>query len=318
MTVDRTSQCAWPSLLEPYATALREATELIFQEVDPVGIVATGTIIRGGAHANSDLDLFVIHLASHRRRIQRFFKGVPAEIFINPPSAVRSYFGEEDRDGRRLTAHMLATGTVIFSTDPVVDELRAEAARWLSKDTPISEFERVSTRYTIASRLEDAIDVLGTDDVTAAMLLSDAVVAMLEFACKAESGRIPRPRFSCALAATQPKIAALAGEFFRAVDVSERTRLAMAIADSTIGARGFFPGIPDRGRRRAKQSATAETSGKRLNVRAEPLRERSLRELGGGAFDRLTMSGSSASRSFPFKPRKTYAAMNATRLLPST
>ena len=155
---------------------------------------------------------------------------------------MRSYFGEEDRDGRRLTAHMLATGTVIFSTDPVVDELRAEAARWLSKDTPMSEFERVSTRYTIASRLEDAIDVLGTDDVTAAMLLSDAVLAMLEFACKAESGRIPRPKDLLAhLAATQPKIAALAAEFFRAVDVSERARLAMAIADSTIGARGFFP-----------------------------------------------------------------------------
>ena len=242
MTADHASRRAWPSLPEPFASALRQAVEFIVQEVDPIGIVVAGTIIRGGAHANSDLDLYVIHLASHRRRIQRFFEGVPAEILINPPSAVRAYFGEEDQDGRRLTAHMLVTGTVIYSTDPVVDELRAEAAQWLTKDTRMSAFERVSTRYAIASRLEDALDVLNVDNVTATMLLADTVRAMLEFASKAESGRIPRPKDLLAhVAATHPRIAELAGEFFRAVDVSERARVAMAIADSTIGAHGFFP-----------------------------------------------------------------------------
>jgi hypothetical protein len=236
------SQCRWPNLPEPFAAALRQAVEFIFQEVDPVGIVAAGTIIRGAAHANSDLDLYVVHLASHRRRIQRFFGGVPAEILVNPPSAVRAYFGEEDRDGRRLTAHMLATGVVIFSTGPIVDELRAEATQWLMKDTRISEFERVSTRYTIASRLEDALDVISTDDVTAAMVLAETVLAMLEFVCKADGGQIPRRKDLLAhVATTHPKIAESAAEFFRAIDVSERARVALQIADNTIGARGFFP-----------------------------------------------------------------------------
>lgn len=242
VTDDNRSQCVWPSVPEPFTSALQQAVDFIFQEVDPVGIVATGTIIRGGAHANSDLDLCVIHLGSHRRRVQRFFNGVPAEIFMNSPSAVRVYFGEENRDGRRLTAHMLATGTVIFSTDPVVDELRAEAAQWLTKDRRMSELERVSRRYTIASRLEDALDVLNADDVTATMLLADTVLAMLEFACEAESGQIPRPKDLLGhVAGRHPRIAELAGEFFRAIDVSERARVAVEIADSTIGAHGFFP-----------------------------------------------------------------------------
>jgi hypothetical protein len=236
-----TSQCTWPTLAEPFATALRQAVDFIFTECDPIGIVATGTIIRETAHANSDLDLYVVHLAPHRRRIQRFFNDVPAEIFVNPPPAVRSYFAEEDGAGRRLTAHMLATGVVIFRTDPIVDELRAEAAQWLAKETQMSESERVTGRYAIASGVEDALDVIGTDDVTASMLLADAVLAMLEYSCKAESGQIPRRKDLLShVAARQPKIAELATKFFRATAVAERAHLALAIADDTIGARGFF------------------------------------------------------------------------------
>jgi predicted nucleotidyltransferase len=238
---DYSSLCSWPSLPEPYATALRRAVDFIFHEVEPVGVVATGTIIRGTAQPNSDLDVYVVHLASYRRRIQRFFCGVPTEIFINPPSAVRRYFAEEDDNGRRLTAHMLATGVVIFRGDPVVDELRAEAAQWLDKETHLSDFERVTTRYGIASRLEDGLDLLDTDGVTASMLLGDAVLAMLEYLCKADRGRIPRRKDLLGqLEAEHPDVAALAAEFFGASGLPDRARLATEIADRTIGARGFF------------------------------------------------------------------------------
>lgn len=235
------SQCSWPTLAEPFATALRQAVSFVFEELQPIGVIATGTIVRGHSHRSSDLDVYVVHLGSYRRRIQRFFNGVPAEILINPPSAVRAYFAEEDRDGRRLTAHMLATGVVVYQADPVIDELRAEAAQWLDKVTHPSDLERVSTRYTIASRLEDAFDVLGSDDATAAMLLSESVLAMLEYLCKAERGQIPRRKDLLAhVAMLRPTVGARAADFFRASDVAERARLAREIADQTIGARGFF------------------------------------------------------------------------------
>jgi hypothetical protein len=220
---------------------LRHAVEFIFEEVEPVGIIATGTIVRGAAHASSDLDLCVVHLGPFRRRIQRFFESVPTEIFVNPPSAIRAYFAEEDGDGRRITAHMLATGVVIFQSDPVVDELRTEARHWIAKETPLSDFARVSTRYTIASRLEDALDVLDTDDVTATMLLSETVLAMLEYLCRAEHGRIPRRKDLLAqVAIGHADVASLAAEFFGASQPAQRARLAVEIADRTIGSRGFF------------------------------------------------------------------------------
>jgi hypothetical protein len=136
---------------------------------------------------------------------------------------------------------MLATGVVVYQADPVIDELRAEAAQWLDKVTHPSDLERVSTRYTIASRLEDAFDVLGSDDATAAMLLSESVLAMLEYLCKAERGQIPRRKDLLAhVAMLRPTVGARAADFFRASDVAERARLAREIADQTIGARGFF------------------------------------------------------------------------------
>jgi len=241
MTDDRTSQVAWPHLAEPFATALHQAVEFIFQEIDPVGIVATGTIIRGTAHANSDLDLYVIHAAPFRRRIQRFFEGVPTEIFVNPPGAVRWYFADEDRDGRRLTAHMLATGVVIFRTDTVVDDLRAEAATWLAKDTPVSELERLSRRYAIASQLEDVLDILDVDEPAAAILLGDVVLALLEYSCRAETGRIPRRKDLLAeVARRDAAVAHIASRFVYAATVTERANLAVEMADRVIGARGFF------------------------------------------------------------------------------
>jgi predicted nucleotidyltransferase len=105
VTTSVLARCTWPPLPSPYDEALRDAVAFILREVDPVGIIATGTIVRGTPHESSDLDVFVIHGAPHRRRIQRFFHGVPAEIFINPASTVRRYFAEECRDGRPITAN---------------------------------------------------------------------------------------------------------------------------------------------------------------------------------------------------------------------
>jgi hypothetical protein len=241
MTLDRFAVCSWPVLTEPFASALRDAVEFILAEVDPIGIVATGTIIRGHAHASSDLDLYVVHLAPFRRRVQRFFAGVPAEIFINPPATIRRYFAEEELDGRRITAHMLATGFVVYRSDPRFDELRADAAAWLAHETRPSETEELHTRYALASRFEDAMDVAQSDDVTATMLLADVVTAMLELSCKRRDGRIPRRKELIAVVAThEPELARLATSFFRSGALAVRIECATALADRILGARGFF------------------------------------------------------------------------------
>src|SRR5687768_3080307 len=98
-----------PGLASPHAEALREAVEHAIARFSPVGIVAAGSIVRGAAGPTSDLDVYVLHGEPWRQRVQRRFRGVPAELFVNPPAAVRRYFETEHAARRPLTAHMLAT-----------------------------------------------------------------------------------------------------------------------------------------------------------------------------------------------------------------
>lgn len=97
----------YPVLPDQYATALREAVDFVFARFVPCAVVAAGTIVRGTPSPSSDLDVYVLHHAPTHQRIQRFFSGVPAEIFVNPPAQVESYLEEEAREGRPITARAL-------------------------------------------------------------------------------------------------------------------------------------------------------------------------------------------------------------------
>lgn len=244
---DPLAPCAWPPLPARYAAALRAAVAFALGEADAVGVVAAGTIVRGVPHASSDLDLYVIHEASIRRRVQRYFGDpalgapVPAEIFINPPAAVRAYFAEEHADGRPLTAHMLATGYVVLARGPALPALRHEAAAWLERPSHPSAAAAVRARYDAATRYEDAADVADEDPATAALLLARAVTAMLELWCHTTAGTVPRGKDLLArVAALDPALGALARRVFSDAPFPERRAAAAAVADRTIDARGFF------------------------------------------------------------------------------
>jgi hypothetical protein len=241
MPDDPLSRCRWPSLAAPFAAGLREAVAFVFAETIPLGIIATGTIVRGQSHASSDLDIVVFHDAPFRRRIQRYFNGVPTEILVNPPEKVRSYFVEEHREGRLITAHMVATGVVVYEADPVVEELRAESRDWLARPITVLPEQMVRERYIAATRLEDGADVSATDGPTAAMFLTQAVIAMLEFSLRARGERLPRSKELLAtIAAHDPDLGRLAASFFTAITPAQRLGAAETIGDRTIGVRGFF------------------------------------------------------------------------------
>jgi predicted nucleotidyltransferase len=244
---ERLARCTWPALPDRFAAALREAVAFALREVEPSGIVATGTIVRGNPHASSDLDLYVIHEVATRRRIQRFFGApefgapVPTEIFINPPVAVRRYFAEEHADGAPYTAHMLATGVVVFTAGTVIAELRDEAAAWLARASRLDADAVVRARYGAATRFEDATDVADEDPETATMLQTRAVVAMLELWCHQALGGVPRGKDLLGrVEAHDPALGAAARRVFSNAPFAERRAAAAQVADRTIGVRGFF------------------------------------------------------------------------------
>ncbi|WP_437786011.1 hypothetical protein [Sorangium sp. So ce1097] len=237
---DALARCRWPDLSPRYATALREAVRLVLDRFEPLAIVAAGSIVRGCGDASSDLDLFVIHGAPYKQRLQRWFGDVPVEIFVNPPAAVREYWAAEHQHGRPSTAHMLATGFPVLGS-PLLDELRAESTAWLAKRSALTADQDTWERYSAATLLEDALDVAERDPAMASALLAEAVLAMARYHLRARNGVLPRTKELFAeLERSDPEVARSARGFFEAASLDDRISAARAIADVCIGDRGFF------------------------------------------------------------------------------
>src|SRR5215471_15830502 len=233
--------CNFPKLPDNYDRALHEAVSFVLERFKPVGIIAAGTVVRGTPDAASDLDVWVIHMEPVRQRLQRFFVGVPAEIFVNPPWVIQKYFVQDQAEARPISAHMMATGTVVLATDPVVEQLRQTAISLLRSSPTLTPQRLTQARYAAATKLEDAVDIVERNPAAAMMLASDAVRQMLHFVFLKAGRFIPRDKDVLDVLRTmEPALATKAQLFFDSVNCGERIQLANELADHILGVRGFF------------------------------------------------------------------------------
>jgi predicted nucleotidyltransferase len=239
--IDGAPAVALPPLAEPYRAALAEAVVWIRERFDPIGIVATGTIVRGNPSPSSDLDLWVLHRPPWRQRLQRFFGGVPAEVFVNPPERIEGYFASEREEGRPITAHMVATGALVLAADPVVERLRARARELLAAGPCPSPVKLTALRYGAATAFEDAMDVAGSDPETCRFFLNRAVDGASRYAFWAANRWQPRDKeLLRELALLDPPLAAAVGRFRRASALSGQIAAARDAVERGVGATGFF------------------------------------------------------------------------------
>lgn len=231
----------FPILAEPYNQALREAVDYIMSRFDPVGLLACGSILRGTPGPTSDLDLYVVHERPFRQRIQKFFNGVPSEIFVNPPHQVLTYLEEERRAGRPITAHMLSTGFVVLERSPVVQELRARATEALQQPPGLSAASLTFSRYMVAALFEDALDVISHDPDTGWLIFARALPAMLDYHFLSANRPIPRLKDQLAvLAAWEPETAEQIRQIMHTPPGSTKVELARALARHILQTEGFF------------------------------------------------------------------------------
>jgi len=233
--------CKFPELPAKYDIALRDAVSFVLGSFTPVGIIASGTIVRGNPDATSDIDLWVIHLEHSRQRIQRFFNTVPVEIFVNPPWTIRTYFAQDQSNARPISAHMMATGHVILASDPIVTELRRNAQWLLTQPPDLSEEAIERARYEAATHFEDATDIAARNPIGACMLLSRSLLEMMRFAFVKARRFVPRDKdLLDEFGLLASNSAAKVRRYFQTSDCDERIKLATEIADEVLGVRGFF------------------------------------------------------------------------------
>lgn len=233
--------CQWPTLGAPYQEALHTAVAHILERFPVLGIIASGSIIRGNPGPTSDFDLYVIHAQPQRQRLQRRFHGVPAEIFINPPHTIRNYFASEHAEGRPCTAHMLVTGFPVLALDAVVDELRTEAQIWLQKRPTCSGQSLLWRRYSIVDLLDNARDLLASDPECAARILHQAMEGLLEYAFLSRGLFLPRLKeFIGKLAELDPELAQRTRAYYQAPCVQTQMQVAETLASRLLGVTEFF------------------------------------------------------------------------------
>jgi hypothetical protein len=238
---DLLDYCVWPPLPAPYDQALHEAVQFILSRFRAIGIVAGGTILRGTPDTTSDLDIVVIHREPVRQRLQHRFNTVPAEIFVNPPVAIERSFVHEQASARPIMAHLLATGTVILALDATIGTLRDHARQLLQSPPARSPEQIIRARYTAATRYEDARDVVDRDPAVASLLLSQAVVDMLQYLFVQTQAFQPRAKELVeAVRAIDAETARLVDAFVSTATLDDRLLLGSQIAARTIGVDGFF------------------------------------------------------------------------------
>jgi hypothetical protein len=243
------------NLPQRYTTALADAVAFIRERYQPIGIVVAGTIIRGTPDATSDFDIVVAHEPHWRQRCQRSFRGVPAEIFVNPVFQIRRAFQNEAAESRPVLAHMIATGVILHDPDGIMATLKPEAQAILDAGPRETDAARVNARYMIATWFEDAEDIRERDPDRASGMLIDAVLDAIRFHFR-QSGRWhPREKdLLRELDEFDPELGALARQAMRASTIDDRVAYARSVVERVVGATGFFewesprePLVPDSG-----------------------------------------------------------------------
>jgi nucleotidyltransferase-like protein len=234
----------------PFDRALAELEAHVLATWKPLGVVVSGSIVRGEAGPTSDLDVCIVHDEPWRVRDQRRFAGVPVELFVNPPAQIRRYFASEHDEGKPSTAHMFATGEVLGvpprAPHPVIAELVREARDWLARPLAFAPAQLAALRYGPIDALDDARDTIADDPTTAHLLLASAVSDIIGYAFLGRGRFLPRRKRRVAALAEIDRPAAELVRRWATQRSAEALATVEALARRVLGVDTFFDWTSDR------------------------------------------------------------------------
>lgn len=237
----------WPVLNDRYLCALKEGSKWIINNFNPLGLIVSGTIIRGNPDISSDFDIFVIHNGHFRQRIQKKFKSIPFEFFVNPPSSIIKNMEKEFESRQQCTSHMLATGYVLINKADIINELINTARIYLDKQPGFNEKQAELLRYKAAVLLEDAIDIKNKDVGMANVFISDTIQAILDWFYYKKRLFIPRKKdLIVNTERIDYEIGKCSRKVMESIQIDEKINHLKRLADLTIMTYGFFEWESDR------------------------------------------------------------------------
>jgi hypothetical protein len=227
-------------LQDKHRDAMQQALDWLRGVAQPLGVVVSGSIIRGNPGPASDLDIVVLQKEQGRRRIQRWFNGTPVELFFNSEEWLQHCIREEAAQGRPVMAHMLATGRVVLDTDAHMARVVETAREVLGRGPNLSADALIRDRYRAACQVEDTLDFDGTDTPDGRRLLAVAVDAIVSHFYLRQNRFLPRPKERLAILATiEPEVARLLTLALTQAPALAINTLKQA-SEVVLGTSGFF------------------------------------------------------------------------------
>lgn len=222
--------------------ALTEAINWIEENYSAIGIIASGSIIRGNPGKESDFDIFVIHEKSFRQRVQKYFNQVPCEIFVNNIDHINASFLAEQKANRPVTAHMISTGKVIKgSENEHVKTAIRNAGDFKNKPREITEMDIVRDKYSITNLLEDANDTISEDALTCEYILNRTLDKFIDFWFVLN--QIPLPRIKERMITLKNKDLDIYNQIqsiFNQNSLSQKLTQTNELIESFVSEKGFF------------------------------------------------------------------------------
>ncbi len=225
-----------------YTVALDKALTWVRKDFKPIGIIVTGSIIRGNPDLKSDLDIYVVHRETFRQRIQKYFDGIPCEIFVNNFKHVYDYLEQEHKNNRPVTAHMISTGMVIEGEENLeLQKLIRSAKEFLLKSPPLTDTKRIYNRYAISMLFEDATDVKDSNTLTSTYFLNKLVSDIIDYTFLSNCIPLPRPKERIMYLESQYQdIGKLIADYYGSENFHNKYDIAKALVSRTVGEYGFF------------------------------------------------------------------------------
>jgi hypothetical protein len=223
--------CKSYNVLAHYETALTKALNWIKASYNPVGIIVSGSIVRGNPNPNRDFDIYVVHTERYRQRVQKYFDGVPVEIFVNNTDHVHQYLETEKKNNRPVTAHLLSTGKIYLGEDNAgVLQLIQKAKQYLTEPVIVKPEQIIQQKYSIALLFEDATELLPEEPEAAQYVLDKAISEVITHVFAVNKKPLPRLKERLyELSDVNPVAGKLIANYYRATGITEKHQIAAKI-----------------------------------------------------------------------------------------
>lgn len=147
---------------------------------DLLGVLATGSRVRGEGDESSDIDLHVLTGQPRRQRRNITLNDVEVEMFINPPFQIERYFADDRTSGRGVDQHVWSTARAVYDPQGAVAELQAEAQRQWNAGPPPIDGADWPVRYPPPDLVRDIGDVIARDPDQAQILIGVLLAELID------------------------------------------------------------------------------------------------------------------------------------------